>query len=81
MLKKIWLIAFTGLLIAIGISLYKSPFLHWQGAFSEFARQRAISGGVIGILGTIFLLLSGWLLLKAKSHTQNSKDEMKGNKN
>jgi|GEM_PF-1362081 len=80
MLRKIWLIVFTGLLVAIGISLYKSPFLHWQGAFSEFARQKAIAGGMIGILGTIFLILSGWLLLREKKGSQSSKDEMKRNK-
>ncbi len=64
MLKKIWIAVLGILLIGIALAFWQSPFIHSQGPFAQFARERAVPAAVIGIGGTLILIIGGWRLLK-----------------
>jgi len=71
MIKKIWLMTFTGLFAAILVAFIKSPFVHSQSPFARFERETAIPAGLIGLLGTLVILIWGWLLLRKQGKSED----------
>jgi len=61
---KIWVVAGAILLLALALAFYFSPFVHASGAFANFEKSRAIPAGLIGICGTVVIIVWGWVLLR-----------------
>jgi len=64
MLKKIWIAVFGLLILGLVFALVKSPFIHSQGPFAQFEQDRAIPALISGMIGTLILMIAGWILLK-----------------
>jgi len=60
----LWLV--TGLILmgALAYAFRVSPFVNATGAFAGFEKARAIPAGLIGIFGTLVILVWGWLVLR-----------------
>ena len=54
------------LLAATAYALWASPFVRATGPFANFEKGRAIPAGLIGICGTVIIILWGWLLMRIK---------------
>jgi len=72
----IWLV--TGLILigALAYAFYASPFVNATGSFAGFEKARAIPAGLIGICGTLLVLVWGWFLLISRK--SGKKDEQSG---
>ena len=64
--QTIWTAAGILLLIILGWAFWASPFVHSQSAFAAFEKSRAIPAGLIGICGTLVILVWGWALLRKR---------------
>ena len=72
----IWLVAGLILMGALAYAFYASPFVNATGSFAGFEKARAIPAGLIGIGGTMVILVWGWFLLRSRK--QGKKDEQSG---
>jgi len=62
--RLVWLAAGIILLAGLIYAFWASPFVHATGPFANFQKARAIPAGIIGIAGTVLILVWGWILLK-----------------
>ena len=64
--QAVWTASGILLLVILGCAFWASPFVHSQSAFASFEKSRAIPAGIIGICGTLIILIWGWALLRKR---------------
>lgn len=60
----LWTASGLVLLGGLAYAFWASPFVDAAGPFSQFEKSRAIPAGLIGISGTLLIMVWGRLLLR-----------------